>query len=134
MKQGKKHFIMAIVCLAVFLLGGSVLTLYLRSGGKTLVAYFTRVGNTDFNEAVDAVTSASLTRKLSGELEGNSEIVAKLLLRLSGGDLFAIESVEKYPQDYEETVSRASSELNQNARPGLAADLACRADRIIDLT
>lgn len=123
MKQGKKHLITATVCLAVFLLAGIALTVYLRSGRNILVAYFTRVGNTNFNEEVDAVTSASLTRKLNGKLEGNSEKIAKLLWRLSGGDLFAIESTDKYPQDYEETVSRASAELSENARPSLVDDV-----------
>lgn len=46
-----------------------------ESGSNILVAYFSRVGNTDFEEGVDAVASASLN--LEGDtLVGNAEVLA----------------------------------------------------------
>lgn len=37
-----------------------------------------------------------------------------------GGDLFHIETVQSYPQDYHETIEVAKKELNNNARPTLS--------------
>ncbi len=67
---------------------------------KTLIAYFSRVGNTDFPAGVDAVASASLIVK-DGELYGNTQYIATLIQRATGGDLFLIETEEKYPADYD---------------------------------
>ena len=58
---------------------------------NTLIVYFSRVGNTAFNENVDAVTSASLRVNKNGELEGNSQVIACLLytsILLRGMEIF----------------------------------------------
>lgn len=47
---------------------------------KTLIAYFSRAGNTDFPAGVDAVASASLIVK-DGELYGNTQYIATLIQR-----------------------------------------------------
>ena len=66
------------------------------SGSHILIAYFSRVGNTDFEEGVDAITSASLN--LEGDtLVGNAEVLARMAQQETGGDLFRMETVEKYP-------------------------------------
>ena len=70
--------------------------------GKTLIAYFSRVGNTDFTDDVDAVTSASLLTK-DNQIYGNTQYVATLVQKAAGGDLFLIETKEKYPSDYDKT-------------------------------
>ena len=62
--------------------------------GKTLIAYFSRTGNT-------------LT-------------IASLINRKIGGEIFKIEPVEAYSYDYDETSQRAQQEKNSNARPELA--------------
>ena len=49
-----------------------------QESGSTLIAYFSRVGNTDFPEDVDAVTTASLMRK-DGVLLGNNQYIASLI-------------------------------------------------------
>ncbi len=67
-----------------------------------LIAYFSRVGNTDFADDVDAVTSASLLVK-DNRIYGNTQYVATLVQKAAGGDLFLIETKEKYPSDYDET-------------------------------
>lgn len=87
---------------------------------KTLIVYFSKAGNTTFSEDVDAVSSASLRRNRDGELEGNCEVVAELLGKLSGADVFEITVLEEYPEDYNETISVANRELADNARPELA--------------
>ena len=54
------------------------------SDTNVLIAYFSRVGNTDFPEDVDAVSSASLLRK-DGALYGNTQYVAALIQQAAGG-------------------------------------------------
>lgn len=86
---------------------------------RALIAYFSRVGNTDFPEDVDAVSSASLMRK-DGELLGNTQYIAELIKEQTGGDLFLIETVEKYPADYDETDAQGGRENRERPRPELA--------------
>lgn len=79
------------------------------TGSNILVAYFSRVGNTDFEEDVDAVTSASLNREW-GALAGNAQLLAGMAQEVTGGDLFLIETMDKYPSDYGETTDVAAQE------------------------
>ena len=64
-------------------------------GSHILIAYFSRVGNTDFPEGVDAISSASLIQK-DGEIYGNTQYVASLIGQHTGGEMFLIETEEKY--------------------------------------
>lgn len=90
------------------------------SDSEVLVAYFTRIGNTGegFPEGVDAVTSASLQQTDEG-LKGNAQMIAEWIADETGGDLFAIESEDKYPADYDATVDKASKDQSANKRPAL---------------
>ena len=88
-------------------------------GSNILVAYFSRVGNTVWENGVDAVTSASLNIE-NGEFVGNAEYLARMAQEATGGDLFLIQTVETYPSDYRETTNVASEEQDDNARPALA--------------
>ena len=90
------------------------------SDTNVLIAYFSRVGNTDFPEDVDAVSSASLLRK-DGALYGNTQYVAALIQQATGGDLFLIETEEKYPADYDETDQLGGKENRKRSRPALAS-------------
>ena len=87
-----------------------------------LIAYFSRVGNTDFPAGVDAVSSASLIVK-DGELYGNTQYIATLIQRATGGDLFLIETEEKYPADYDATNRQGAKESTENSRPKLASHI-----------
>lgn len=62
------------------------------SGSKILITYFT-VPETD---GVDTMSGASRVAK-DGEVLGNTEFIAKEIQKNLGGDLFAIETVQKYP-------------------------------------
>ena len=90
------------------------------SDAKVLVAYFTRIGNTDddFPEGVDAVSSASLQKTDDG-LKGNAQMIAEWIADETGGDLFAVESEVLYPADYNETVDKAQKDQNDETRPAL---------------
>jgi flavodoxin len=86
----------------------------------TLVAYFTRIGNTDgdFPEGVDAETSASIQVTDEGK-KGNAQMIAEWVADETGGELFAIQSSDLYPADYNETVDKASEDQSKDARPEL---------------
>jgi hypothetical protein len=83
----------------VLSMSGAVYTGAAESQGRDsniLIAYFSRVGNTDFPDNMDAVTSASLLKD-GGRLYGNTQYVAAMIQRCTGGDLFLIETGENYP-------------------------------------
>lgn len=52
---------------------------------------------------------------------GNTEIMARKIQRIAGGDLFHIENVEPYPTDHAELIEAAKQELQRNDRPELSA-------------
>ena len=87
---------------------------------KILVAYFSRVGNTIWEDGVDAVSSASLNVQ-NGEFYGNAQLLAQMAQQVTGGDLFLIQTVETYPSAYRDTTDQASVEQANNARPALAS-------------
>lgn len=87
-------------------------------GSKVLIAYFT-VPETD---GVDTVSGASRVAK-DGEVLGNTEFIAKEIQKNLGGDLFAIETVQKYPGEYEELLDFAYEELDKGARPELSGKI-----------
>lgn len=88
------------------------------SGSKILIAYFT-VPETD---GVDTVSGASRVAK-DGEVLGNTEFIAKEIQKNLGGDLFAIETVQKYPGEHQELLDFAYDEQSKNARPELSGQI-----------
>jgi flavodoxin len=74
---------------------------------KFLVAYFSRKGQNYVNGKIVDLPI------------GNTEVVAKMIQKITGGDFFHIESVKPYPKDYTETTEVEKNELRANARPEL---------------
>ena len=75
---------------------------------KILVAFFSRAGE---NYAV-------------GHIEkGNTHIIAEMIAAETDGDLFHIEPVTPYPDDYTECTEVAKQELNVKARPAIKGDI-----------
>lgn len=88
------------------------------SGSKILIAYFT-VPETD---DVDTVAGASRVAE-DGEVLGNTEFIAKEIQKNLGGDLFAIETEQKYPGEHQELLDFAYDERGKNARPKLSGQI-----------
>lgn len=89
------------------------------TGDKPLIVYFTRMGNTDFEADVDAVSGASLLLA-DGELMGSNQLLADMLEDITGCEKRAVTLTEKkYPSSYGATVSAAGDELSDNARPAI---------------
>lgn len=86
---------------------------------KILIAYFSVPENVDTNGA-DAVAGASIVVS-NEEKMGNTEYVANVIQKATGGDLFEIKTENEYPLDHEELVDYARREQSENARPKLTA-------------
>jgi flavodoxin len=76
-----------------------------------LIAYFSRSGN---NYVGGSIANLPV---------GNTEVVAKMIREMTKGDLFRIEAVTAYPEDYTETTEVAQQEMRANARPKLTGHL-----------
>jgi flavodoxin len=74
---------------------------------KCLIAYYSRKGN---NYASGSIADLPV---------GNTEVAAKMIQKLTGGETFRIDTVKAYPSDYAKTTEVAQQELRQNARPEL---------------
>ena len=74
---------------------------------KCLIAYFSRRGQ-------NYVSGRIVDLKV-----GNTEVVATMIQKTTRGDMFHIEPVTAYPNDYTETTEVAKKELLAKARPKL---------------
>lgn len=83
-----------------------------------LIAYFS-VPETD---GVDTVAGASRVA-VDGEVLGNNEFIAQLIQQETGGDLFAIETVQEYPGTHDDLLEFAYNELTEDARPELSTQI-----------
>lgn len=81
------------------------------NGKKCLISFFSRKGQ-------NYVSGKIVDLKV-----GNTEVVAKMIQRIMGGDLFHIESVTAYPKDYAETTEVAKNELRAKVRPQLTGQV-----------
>lgn len=76
---------------------------------KALIAYYTRTGENYFNGAIRSID------------KGNTEVIAEKLQELTGADLFQIQQKVPYSDNYQECVSQAREEQENDARPELTA-------------
>ncbi|PIM93187.1 flavodoxin [Fusobacterium animalis] len=88
------------IFLTIFLLMISVTSF--GADKKILIAYFSRAGE---NYNVGTVS------------KGSTEVIAEMIAKETGGDLFKIEPVNPYPLNYNDTVRIARDEKRNNARP-----------------
>ena len=52
---------------------------------------------------------------------GNTQGVAETVAKLTGAEIFRLETVEPYPDDYHTSTEVAKRQLEENARPALKA-------------
>lgn len=146
MEQRKKHkkiYLIAEVVLAAALIAGYFFVPYAKrhyilvsvdmdeaaamekadmGERKVLTVYFTRVGNSEFEEDVDAVSSASLMKD-NETLVGNSQLLATMVYNAVGGELYGIQTEKKYPSAYSDTVSVAKDEMDSDEDVALSGTL-----------
>ncbi len=80
----------------------------MKENKKMLVVFFSRAGE---NYAVGNIA------------KGNTHIVAEIIAEETGADLFRIEPVTPYPEDYNKCTDVAKQELNSHARPAIKGDI-----------
>lgn len=86
--------------------------------GNVLVAYFSRFGNTDYPDDIDASTSASVV--LDGEKRyGTTEYIAGIIRQSVGGKLHLIETKESYSENFDEVREKNHDEMDKNYLPPL---------------
>lgn len=85
---------------------------------RVLIAYFSRMGNTDYPADVDATTSASIVTDETGQY-GTTEYMARQIQAVTGGEMYLIETEESYPADFDAVVDRNHEEVNEGVLPAL---------------
>ncbi len=82
---------------------------------KALVVYFSVPETMNPNNMTDE--EANSTVIINGEVLGNTQYVADVIQRNTGGDIFRIEPETPYPTDHRTLVDLAKDEQNRNFRP-----------------
>ena len=83
---------------------------------NTLVIYYSRKGQNYVNGGIRSLE------------KGNTEIVAEYIAEAVGADLFEVDTVKEYSEDYMTCTEEAQEELRNNARPELKRYLDSVAD------
>ena len=96
----KRLIITAILAFSVFAMNA-----------QTLVVYYSRTGQ-------NYVSGGIVDLK-----EGNTQVVAQKIQKLTGADIFRLETVKEYSADYMKCTDEAKKELADQARPELKADI-----------
>ena len=81
------------------------------SNKKRLIAYYSRKGQ---NYVDGNIIDLPI---------GNTELAAKMIREIAGGDLFEIKTIKSYPVGYTETTEVAKLELRNNERPELETNI-----------
>lgn len=85
---------------------------------KVLIAYFSRWGNTNYPNNVDASTSASIIA--SGDRRmGTTEYLGRIIQEQVGGDIYPINTKNNYPVDFDELVDLNHQEMAAKYQPEL---------------
>lgn len=74
------------------------------ASAKSLVVYYSRA---DENYSVGTIT------------EGNTAVIAKMISKATGADIYEIKTVKPYPKNYKECTDVAKKEQRDNARPAI---------------
>lgn len=86
--------------------------------GNVLIAYFS-VPETDGN---DTVSEASRVVE-NDKIIGNTQYIAQQIQEETGGDLFAIETQQTYPESHDPLLEFAYEEKANNERPALSSTI-----------
>jgi len=89
------------------------------TGSRILVVYYSMPES----DGTDTDSGASRVA-VNGQVQGNVEYVANIISETSGGEIFRINTVQRYPGDHQTLVNQASAEQDQNARPALENHIA----------
>ena len=83
----------------------------IAASAQTLVVYYSKPGET---YTPDGIVNLKV---------GNTQEVAQRIQKLTGADIFRLETVKTYPDNHDQLIAVAKDELNAGARPALKADI-----------
>ena len=78
-----------------------------------LTVYYSKKGENYFDGKIKSIS------------KGNTEIIAEMIQKNVGGDIFEIDRAIPYPNNYKECVKESVKEMKENARPKLKEYLDC---------
>jgi flavodoxin len=102
--------IMAFITVFAFI----VLAANAQQQKKLLIVYFTLPES----GGVDAVSGSS-RQVVNGQVRGSTVIIAEMIQKQTGGDLFVIETVQTYPGEHRPLLDMTQNEQKQNIHPAL---------------
>lgn len=82
---------------------------------KNLIVYFSRMGNTEYPQEIDASTSASVV--IDKDTFGTTEYVARMIQQSVGGDIHMIQTQNYYTYDFDELRNINHEEMDTNFLP-----------------
>ena len=89
-----------------------------QSTSNILIVYFSRWGNTDYPDDVDATTSASIV--IEEDIRyGTTEYIANMIAKEVGGNLHRIETITPYTTNFDKLRDVNHNEMDQNYLPEL---------------
>lgn len=74
-----------------------------------MIVYYSRTGENYWNGSIKNLE------------KGNTETIAEMVADMTGGDLFEVETVKTYPEDYYQCIDEAKAELQRGDRPEVKA-------------
>lgn len=110
------------IALSCFMICGFSMNTVEAESPKTLVIYFSRVGNTNFKKVTDTDSSASIVLE-QNKIKGNAQVLAEYAQELTDGDLVEIQTEKKYPADYDKTCSQAKEEKQLKQEPAVTTKI-----------
>lgn len=89
-----------------------------EEASKTLVAVFSLYDNAPWAKDVDVITTATLNKTNAG-VNGDTNLLAKVAMDVSNGDLYKIVADKPHPADEEKVYAQAKQEQLDGVRPAL---------------
>lgn len=97
----------------------TVMALSLFAAANVNAAEINSVQTASNSDQSQAVTNAPKILIAYYSLSGNTKEVAEDIHNQIGGDLFEIQTVDSYPQEYRETTELAKKQINDGYKPAL---------------
>lgn len=88
-----------------------------EKNNNILIVYFSRYGNTEYPEGIDASTSASVV--IDKDTFGTTEYVSRMIQESVGGDIHLIRTQEPYTADFDELRNVNHEEMDAGFLPPL---------------
>ena len=124
-----KKIIALIVVVVVLIIVGVVIYAFTGNGNNVNATNSTGTNtiqdNSETEDKEDTIENNSTDEGsnilvLYFSMSGNTETIARMIHNEVGGDLVKLETVQTYPEDYNELVDYAQEEQREDARPQLA--------------